>query len=135
MNLRVDLILEDEQRSGSLLNAKSIIRLATIIVPLVIVGLLAWQVLIVAGLKYELNGLIMDWEIKKPQSEKAKMLTEEFTTHASILSELEGWRRSRIAWSDQVGQLMLIAPENVQLQDLNMNQALALFEEKMPARN
>jgi hypothetical protein len=134
MNLRVDLILDTEQRSGSLLNAKSLTRLATIAVPAIVLLILGWQVLGVMGLKKELNNLIMDWEVKKPQSEKARTLSEEFQTHKAILSELEGWKRSRLAWNDQLGEIVKIAPENVQLQSLSVIQRLKIFEETTQAR-
>ena len=134
MNLRIDLILDTEQRSGSLLNAKSLTRLVSILVPLLAAGLIAWQLFIVVGLRKQLNDLILDWEIKQPQSEKAITLTKEFESHKSILRELEGWKKSRIAWNDQISQIMKITPENIQLQTLTMHQVLSLYKKTSPAR-
>jgi hypothetical protein len=133
MNLRVDLILESEQRSGSLVTAKGALRIISIVVPVILLGVLAAQLLFLSQLKQELANNQLSFENAQPQQEKAKVLIAEFQTHRDLQNEFAGWNHSRLAWSQQLLGLMSTVPTNIQLQEISSSQTLQLTNDK-PAR-
>ena len=134
MNLRVDLILESEQRSGSIVNPKSVLRIVAILIPLILVGLFVQQFLTAARLRREMENLSLTWDTARPQQEKARQMIEGFQAQGDIRKELQGWQLSRIRWNEQLIGLVRVVPENVQLFSFSMNQSQRLIEEKTPAR-
>jgi len=134
MNLRVDLILESEQRSGSWLNPKSLLRMCSILVPVLVVAFLAMNFLAVDKLRRDLEDLQMDWDVTQPQWEKAKTLIDEFQSHREIAKEIQGWRLSRINWTGQLLGLMENVPANIKLDTLSVGHSLRLVDDKKPAR-
>jgi len=134
MNLRVDLILESEQRSGSRINPKAVLRGITILIPGIILLALAAQVVQVVGLQRELKHLRAEMERKGPQREKAQSLVEEYRAHRDIQKEFNGWKRTRIDWHTQLTGLMQAVPTNIQLGTLTLSQTLQLYDDKVPSR-
>ncbi|MDA0577216.1 MAG: hypothetical protein O3B24_03860 [Verrucomicrobia bacterium] len=134
MNLRVDLILETERRSGSVVSSKGVVRIISVIVPLLLVGYLGAQFLWANQLRQDLEGLQQSLESAKPQQERAKALIAEFKSHKDIGQELKGWELTRVNWSDQLQGLMQIVPPNVQLSDLRVSQSIQLSKIEHPAR-
>lgn len=135
MNLRVDLILDSERRSSSVINPKMLLRVASVVVPVVLAGLLTIQVLIVGQLGKELQGLKTSLDNAQPQQQKASELMTQFLAHKNILAEMDGWRSSRMAWSEQLEGLMRVVPDNIQLQRFSVSQTLQLSTADKPARS
>ncbi len=134
MNLRVDLILATELRSGSVVSSQGVLRIASVVVPFLLVGFLGWQFLAVRQLRQELESNKLSLDSAAPQQERAKALIAEFQTHRNVAAELAGWNKSRIAWHHQLFSLMGVVPENIQLNDLNISQSLQLTTAEKPAR-
>ncbi|MCE9614996.1 MAG: hypothetical protein K8T26_12010 [Lentisphaerae bacterium] len=133
MNLRVDLILDTEKRSGSLVTSKGALRILSVVVPVILLGILAGQFLIVSQLNQELTGIKLTYDSALPQQEKAKALIAEFQTHRDLQAEFTGWSHSRMAWSEQLQGVMTVVPTNIHLQELTSAQTLQLTNDK-PAR-
>lgn len=134
MNLRVDLILESEQRSGSIVTVKSLVRIVSILVPLIVVLLLSWQAYGVVRIKSELRSTEARWQSVEPLEKKAKELAQERQANEDQLAQLNGWRKSHIDWNAHLLQLFHSVPENIQLQNLRVSQALQVTSNKAPAR-
>ena len=134
MNIRVDLILDNEKRSASLLNVKSIIRLAIIIAPLLVI-----VTVVLGGIGFmhsnvKLNNLKNRWELAEQRQKEAKALRDETAINNRIKNELLGWRASQMPWGEQMVALQRIAPSNMQFIRLNISQTLLLVNNSFPAR-
>jgi len=134
MNLRVDLILESEQRSGSIFSPKSLLRIVTAVVPAILVILVAFAVLSVMRLKGEESALQARWDIAEPKKQAALKLEQQLAANRRILEELKGWKNSHIDWHAQLVGLQEQIPPRVQLSALTINQSLDVIDDKTPAR-
>lgn len=134
MNLRVDLILESEQRSGSVVNLKSTMRIASIVGPIILLFIAGSVFTNARRLNTELNMLEGQMEIAGPKQEAAAELKEDLATNLGILNELEGWQKSHIDWNEQLLGLQREVPATIQLNVLRISQALQLIDNRIPAR-
>ena len=134
MNLRVDLILPTEQRSGNPVSVKSLGRMASIIVPLIIVVIVAKIVWTGIQEERDFRTLKQDLELTKPVHAHAVELMETFKVNREVKNELTYWASSRLSWNEQVLGLMQIVPTNVQLMSFRASEKLNLIDDKMPGR-
>lgn len=134
MNLRVDLILESEQRSGSIVNLKSTMRIASIVGPIILLFISGSVFTNARRLNTELNMLEGQMEIAGPKQEAAAELKEDLATNLGILNELEGWQKSHMDWNEQLLGLQREVPATIQLDILRISQALQLIDNRIPAR-
>jgi hypothetical protein len=124
MNLRVDLILETEQRSASVVNAKGLIRIVSIVVPLIIVVIIGLVTSRMISLSNSLNALEAELKDKVPKKEAAIKYREEVGKNRQTLDELEGWRKSRVNWAEQLLNIQTLIPSEIQLTNLRINHAI-----------
>lgn len=134
MNLRVDLILESEQRSASLISRKSLIRIVSIVIPAVIVLLVTLQVMRLLAVKNEERAVEARWLTTEPLEKKAGELAGVRRANDALLAELEGWSKSRISWNEQLLALTSVVPTNMQLTELRIGQTFQVIQDKVPAR-
>ena len=135
MNLRVDLILESEQRSGSTLNLQSLKRIALVVGPAIVMLLVAIGVWSVIRVQHEYKMLNSEWELTEPQRKEADRQVVAFRVNVSILKEIEGWQKARIDWHQQLAGLLRLVPANVQLDTLRVSQNFQLVDDsEIPAR-
>jgi len=120
MNLRVDLILETEKRSASVVNAKGLIRIVAIVVPLIVILLISLAVINIRSLSNELKNKEAEMNIAGPKRDEAIKFRAEVGKNKQALDELEGWRKSRISWSEQLLNLQGIIPAKIQLTSLRI---------------
>jgi len=120
MNLRVDLILETEQRSASVVNAKGLIRIVAIVVPLIIVVIISMVVMGIISQNNELKNREAEMKIAGPKRDAAIAFRAELGLNKQALEEIEGWRKSRLSWSEQMQNLRGIIPAKVQLTSLRV---------------
>jgi Tfp pilus assembly protein PilN len=128
MNLKVDLILPTEQRSASVLNVKSLVRIASVIIPILVAMVIGNFILGMLQTRNRLNQLESQWNTASPQQDDALTLREQLQTHRRVLSEIEGWRSSRFVWSEQLNGLLDQVPESIQLRQYRVSQTLHLNE-------
>lgn len=134
MNLRVDLILESEQRSASLINLKALARIATVALPVLLVVLVLssfWDMKKVLG---ELEMLQAQHDEIKPKQIEATELDEQFQVNRRTLEELQAWNHSRVLWHEQLLAFMREVPRTMQMQRFRVSEALHLLEDNVPAR-
>ena len=134
MNLRVDFILETEQRSGSVISVKFLIRVVAIIVPLIVALLLAWQIYGLIRVKSEFRSTENQWQSVEPLEKKAKELAQERLANEDLVAQLNGWRTSRLDWHLHLLRFFHHVPGNIQLVNLRISQALQVVDDKAPAR-
>ena len=134
MNLRVDLILESEQRSGSPVSAKALLRIVCVLLPALLILAVAGAFRNMKQVTDELASLETQWEEVKPKQIEILSLNQEFQANRRAREELAAWQASRIDWHKQMVALMRVVPRDIQLRRLRANHALHLVEEKTPAR-
>ena len=134
MNLRVDLILTDEQRSGSLVSVKSLGRVGSILIPLTILGLIFKLVWSAHQMNADFQTLQDDLEITKPRHSEAIELMETFAINRAVRDELAGRANSKLDWGEQIMGLMQIIPTNVQLRTMHAIELQTLINDRIPAR-
>lgn len=122
MNLRVDLILESEQRSGNVLSAKSVTRAAAIGVPSLIALFVIVSLLRMRELTSEKSRLENQWRQAASRQEQAKDHDHQIKVNKGRLAELESWRRTRLNFPELLDALRLIVPRMIQLTDIRMTE-------------
>jgi hypothetical protein len=133
MNLRVDLILESEQRSGSIINLKSIMRVASIVIPGIIIATICFAGLNSMKLKNKLKNLEQEMEVQGPRQQASIKLRNQLNRNISILEELEGWEAAHMNWRDVLLDIQKEIPDQIQLTALSIDQVLQHVK-KVPAR-
>jgi hypothetical protein len=134
MNLRVDLILESEQRSASIFNLKSTIRFVTILIPSIIILLFLVSFAGYLSLKGQVKALETENEIKQPKVTRADALSVEVAKNESMRHELSGLRNSAIDWHVQLVELMKLVPAEMYFDSIRAAQAYQKTESNMAAR-
>jgi len=124
MNLRVDLIFETEQRSASVVNLKGIIRIVSIVVPLIIIVIISVIATNMISLSNSLSALQAELNDKTPKKEAAINYRAEVGKNKQTLEELEGWRKSRVDWAEELRKIQSVIPADIQLTQLRIGHAV-----------
>jgi hypothetical protein len=130
MNLRVDLILDTEKRSGSAVSLKSAIRIAIIFVPICIVVFVLVTLLDTTRLTKKACVLEGSWADAQIKQSEAAVLAATFTRNRNILAELEGWRAAHAEWNEHLIAILKIIPDSIQLNNLNVKHKIAVIGPK-----
>jgi Tfp pilus assembly protein PilN len=128
MNLRVDLILETEQRSASVVNVKGLLQIVYIVVPLILVVIIAVFVSNMISISSNLKALEAELAEKNPKKDAAIKYREDLVKNKQALEELEGWRKSRINWAEQLVNIQKTIPSEIQLVSMKINQSVEPVE-------
>ncbi len=136
MNLRVDLILDTEQRSASPINLKSIIRILCITIPLIIVVIIGIALAKANQSRNELNTLETTHALTKPKFDEAVAMSSSLKNYDDLLDELESWKNARIEWHKQLREVQKQLPleMDIQLTELEVIGASKLIDNRYPAR-
>jgi len=133
MNYRVDLILTEEQRNATVLNPRSISRIAIMLLVLVIGYVVFRSVYGFVNLQREVSWLQERWDGSGPMSQKATQVRDALTLNLGTMDELKGWKESRLDWHTQIQPLEQVVPATIQLFTLFMHDTLTT--ETGPARS
>jgi hypothetical protein len=125
MNLRVDLILETEQRSASIFNLKTMVRAVAILIPSIIAVFFLVSFFEFWTLKSTVNDMKTEEEIKKPKVARADALRAEVDQNETIKTELQGRKNSAIDWHVQFVELMKLIPDEMHFDSLRMTHTFA----------
>ena len=134
MNLRVDFTLPDEQRSASLLNAKSLTRVGMLIAPLLVVLFIGHTLLGMFLLKRQAQTYQSQWESADGVRKSAMQMRAAVLKNEGILAELRGWKSSTLPWNEWVRGLLDVAPEDVHFTALQLTHSIASTADKKLAR-
>jgi hypothetical protein len=134
MNVQVDLILADEQRSASAFNMQALLRVMSIVGPAIIVLLIVLVVIRSTITKNELNALEAQWNTLEVKKEKADTLRNQISINKEILGKLTGLKNSRLEWNKQIISFMKMTPDSVQFRKMSITQKLSLNNKKKPER-
>lgn len=151
MNFRVDLILEEEQRSASVISFKLVLRLIAIVVPSLLLLVILWNIITFIPLRSKGKNaeqalLIFDKKKKGKLEDMPKNPSpivadtyklikgvDEVTTlrknvniNDSILRELEGWKKTHVNWNEHLSALQKIFPPELQLTTLMLGHSIQM---------
>jgi len=115
MSLRVNLIKEGEQRSGSSLNVKSFARIASIVGPVSTALLIAQQALSSFMLSSQLSNLELQWSAEEPRKKLAIKQAERLNFNRATRKELDTWGAARADWNQILAAVMQAVPGTIQL--------------------
>ncbi len=121
MSLCVNLILEEEQRSGSKLNLKSVLRITSIVLPAMVLLLIAQQALRSFILNSQLNILESQWSAIEPRQKQAARLSSRLNFNITTQAELDAWEVAKPAWNEVLAAIMDAVPATIQLTTLRIS--------------
>lgn len=134
MNLRADLIFPGEQRSASGVSLRSVSRVATIVGPLVVAGVIVYIVMNSLNLNSKVRAMERLWLETEPRKEQAMKVLQQGKANDAILKEIQGWQRSRIDWHTQLLALQRMVQPRLQFSVLRLSQVLQTGENKEAER-
>jgi len=117
MNLRVDLILETEQRSASPVSLNFIIR---------VVAITLLSVLVLVRLRQYENNL----EMIKGKHDAYLSLKANMVIKRAVLAECQGWENSRIEWCKVMDAFQRLVPATIQLRDVKVERLNSTVNKK-----
>ena len=115
MSLRVDLINQNEKRSGSRINVRTFSRIGKFVIPAIIIFILGTQILNYKMISSQLNMLESRWELDEPRQNSSKKLAEKLRYNIQTEKELEAWKNSRINWHKQIQAIIETTPGTIQI--------------------
>ncbi len=126
MNLRVDLIAENERRHCSVVTPRFIIGLAGSLLAVTVVALVGSSVISTQRQTQELKAEQWKWERLGPEYERAQALAKRRAAAEHVVADLHAWRDSRIVWQGQLTALAAIVPEPIQLTELKLTREIVI---------
>lgn len=124
MSYRINLILEEEQRSGSKLNAKSLVRISSIVLPALLIVLIVQQALSFFVLSGKLDILESRWSAIEPRQKEAARLAGRLNANTRTHSELTAWKDAKPMVYQQVFAVMETSSPALQLTSLRLDATL-----------
>jgi hypothetical protein len=134
MNLQVNLIHKSEQRSGSVVSLKSLVRIGGVVIPIVILLAIGMSFVKFMVLQSELKILEDEWLDAEPKKAEALSLADQLRDNRNLFEELQGWRESHLDWHVHLAKIQSLVPPTMQLRSLAVNQVIQLLETAVPAR-
>jgi hypothetical protein len=128
MNLRVDLILDQERRSGRVINARLVVRTLSITLPLILATLFALLFLRVQTLNTEVRKWEAVWGARHPKQEQALRMQGTIAANEGRVTEAEAWRRVRLDSAALLRELQLVVPLTTQLTELRLSEDFQVTE-------
>jgi hypothetical protein len=127
MNLRVNLIYENERRDCSVITTRFLVCLLG--------GLFVAVILIVLGLTFAgsqrnaaaLKEETWKWGRIEADFKRAQALATRRQAIECVASDLDGWRNARHSWRDELTAIASSIPENMQLTELRMTSEISVL--------
>ena len=132
--MHINLILEAEQRSASLIPIQAVVRIV-----IGGVGLLAALALVsfytsYRALQREAELTQEEWKHTEPKYKAALDLRTDLAVRNDLMKEITGWRDTRLSWSAQLTALRGAVPSLIQLSEITASHDLFVMANNTPAR-
>jgi hypothetical protein len=132
--MRVNLMLESELRSASPVSFTMFVRMVAGTGVVLFILLLASLFTSYRALQNNVRYAGESWAQTEPKYIAALQLRSNLTLRAVTLKEIQGWRKTRIAWGGQLESLQTVIPPLVQLTELRVTQDLLVTTNNIAAR-
>jgi len=126
MNLRVDLLLDSERRSGGRIRVRFLVRTAAILVPTIVLGIVFWIFWSFQSQRSKLKADEAYVNRKKPEYKEALRLKGQVARNLAQLAELKALSASRMLWHDQLLGLQKTVHPMIQLTRLRVAERLSV---------
>jgi len=130
MNLRVDLILESEQRSANALNTRSLTRIVSVAVPVLVVAIVVGNLMRVRHLERQVQRMEAIWADLHPKQESAKARQGHMIANRGRLAEAELWQSTRLTLPPFFDALRDTVPATMQLTELHWTEEFAVADRR-----
>lgn len=134
MNLHVDFILPSERRNPNPVSWKAIKLIVWIVGPLIVLLLVAYAIVIFFALRRDVQVAEAAWSELQTRHQEIVALRARVQTSSAILTELEGWKRSALAWHKQLLSLQAEVAPSIQLTSLKIEHSTQRGGGTAPAR-
>ncbi|MGQ9663452.1 MAG: hypothetical protein ACUVWX_14120 [Kiritimatiellia bacterium] len=134
MNLHIDFILPSERRNPNPVSWKAIKLIAWIVGLLIVLVLVAYAIVIFFALRREVQVAEAVWSDLQTRHQEIVALRSRVQTSSDILTELEGWKRSALAWHKQLLALQAEVAPSIQLTSLKIEQTTQIGSGTAPTR-
>jgi hypothetical protein len=132
--MHINLILETEQRSASLVQPHVLVRtLAGVVGALVFLAVFSFFSAY-RNLSHEADRTIEEWRRTEPKYKAALQLRTDLSLRLDLHKEITGWRDTRLGWGEQLHALQTTVPPMIQLTDLQVSHDLFVMSNDVPAR-
>ncbi len=121
MSLAINLILNNERRSGSKLSGRSLSRIAAIVSPLIVIVILLQQGFSRFILKTNLSILESRWESAAPRQTFAQRQQGRLNQNLQIAREIEQWKVTSPHWDAALLAIMQSTPEQIHLTNMRLD--------------
>jgi Tfp pilus assembly protein PilN len=132
--MRVNLMLDTEMRSASPVSFAMVVRTAMGTTIVLFLLLLASLITSYRALQNNVHYTDEAWKQTEQKYLEALQLRSNLTVKTATLTEIQGWRKTRIAWGGQLESLQKVIPPMVQLTELRVTQDLLVMTNGIPAR-
>ena len=132
--MHINLILNTEQRSASLVQPQVLVRTL-----LGAVGVLLFLAVFsffsaYRNLQHDAERTVDEWRHTEPKYKAALQLRTDLSLRRDLHKEIAGWRDTRLGWGDQLEALQMAVPPMIQLTDLQVSHDLFVMSNNVPAR-
>ena len=132
--MHINLILETEQRSASLVQPRVLIRTM-----IGVVGVLLFLAVFsffssYSNLRHEADRTVDEWRRTEPKYKAALQLRTDLSLRLDLHKDITGWRETRLGWGEQLDALQTAVPPMIQLADLQVSHGLFVMSNDVPAR-
>lgn len=132
--MHINLILESEARSASVIPLKLLVRLVLgAVFALMLLGVFSLYTSYTSA-QQEFLRAQDEWKKTMPRYEAAIERRTELSRKNGVLKEIAGWRASRIEWHRQLDGLRDVVPATVQLTELRVSQMVLSGSDNVAAR-
>jgi hypothetical protein len=132
--MHINLILEAEQRSASLVQPHVLVRTlaggAGVLLFLAVFSFFASY----RNLQQEAEAVVDEWRRTEPKYKAALQLRTDLGLRCDLHKEISGWRDTRLGWGAQLAALQMAVPPMIQLTDLQVSHDLFVMSNNVPAR-
>lgn len=129
MNLQLNFIQPAEIRSASVVIVKSLLKIAALVAPVMMLLFLGNAYISYAEQKSKLELVEGNWTRTEIRLNRAQELTQKLQARRAAEQEISGWAQSRIDWPAVLAALRRDVPPTVQLKVMQARQALEVAPE------
>ena len=120
MNLRVNLLREEELRYQGPVSRRFVIRATAstvgVVVFILLAALIHRQISLYQGMRWARS----EWTRLEARYEAVKKMQAELSAHQGLMGELQQWNQTRQSWGTVLESLQAIVPDSVQLTRLTV---------------
>ena len=126
-SLRVDVILESEQRSTSPVNLKFIGQIVGGLVLVLLIGGVSYYVLGARSVKQQLDALTEEWGKTSKVLDRVRQDQKDLRWLTDIYTEIDGWEKARVLWHQHLADFQALVPPNIQITSFSADDQIPMI--------